>query len=78
MPAEPSTDPVSGFSIAHDFVDPLTTKFVEALPIVVGFLVLVLAVVTVIAFVRSRGRSIDGEHDDGDWYMDSKYDYHGD
>lgn len=47
----------SGKSIAEDFVTPLTTKFTEALPVVIGFLVLVAAVVMVIKFVQSRGKS---------------------
>jgi hypothetical protein len=46
---------VSGAEIAHEFIDPLTTRFVEAVPYVIGFLVLVSATVFVIAFVRSRG-----------------------
>jgi hypothetical protein len=47
----------SGSSIAKDFIEPLTTKFTEALPVVIGFLVLVAAVVMVIKFVQSRGKS---------------------
>ncbi len=47
----------SGSAIAKSFVEPLTTKFVEALPIIVGFLVLVAATVAIIKFVQSRGRS---------------------
>jgi hypothetical protein len=47
----------SGSAIAKDFVEPLTTKFTEALPFVIGFIVLVSAVAMVIKFVQSRGKS---------------------
>jgi hypothetical protein len=81
VPAE--NDPVSGFSIAHDFIDPLTTKFVEALPIVIGFLCLVTAVVMLISFAMSRGRNgggwNGGDHDDDDgWWNEERYEWKGD
>jgi hypothetical protein len=47
----------SGKGIADAFVTPLTTKFTEALPIIIGFLVLVAATVAIIKFVQSRGRA---------------------
>jgi hypothetical protein len=47
----------SGSDIAKDFVEPLTTKFTEALPVIIGFLVLVAATVAIIKFVQSRGKS---------------------
>jgi hypothetical protein len=47
----------SGKEIAESFVTPLTTKFTEALPVIVGFLVLVAATVAIIKFVQSRGKS---------------------
>jgi hypothetical protein len=47
----------SGSAIAKDFVEPLTTKFTEALPVIIGFLVLVAATVAIIKFVQSRGKS---------------------
>jgi ABC-type Na+ efflux pump permease subunit len=47
----------SGKEIAESFVSPLTTKFTEALPVIVGFLVLVAATVAIIKFVQSRGKS---------------------
>jgi hypothetical protein len=42
----------SGSSIAHDFIDALTSHFTQALPIVVGFLVLVFATVVIIRLVQ--------------------------
>jgi uncharacterized membrane protein AbrB (regulator of aidB expression) len=45
---------ITGAEIAHDFIDPIQAHFVEALPIVIGFLVLVAAVVFLIRFLMAR------------------------
>jgi hypothetical protein len=54
---EVAGEDTSGKKIAESFVTPLTTKFTEALPIIIGFLVLVAATVAIIKFVQSRGRA---------------------
>jgi hypothetical protein len=54
---------VSGAEIALMFVSRLRSVFLEALPVVIGFLVLVAAVTLIVRFLLARGYSARWESD---------------